>query len=308
MVGKCIKKFFRLSARLFKKGDRGARLIFVPRIFHCDPHALQSRAHRIQIGKLHFYSPCSVGFLKIAGAGFNDRVLYFSPRFRDILISRDLNHPDFFKVPDKRSGFRQFSAILSKYVLYLIDCSVFVVRDCLNDYRNASRSRGFAHDFKKLGIRTDAGCAGNRAINVVFRHAFCSGALHGGAQARVGIRVGTSLARRNRDFFHKLAEQLSALGVSRSLFMLYLAPFTVSGHSLIENSDILRPSQNCPFRCNCAISSAPSSVLGSREMAQFRCEKEFYDGLILKNTQNNQTAVLLIPKEPINILLILQRY
>ena len=72
----------------------------------------------------------------------------------------------------------------------------------------------------------------NCSINVVRRHVCRLGLQDAGSQARVELRVSTTIASRNGQLFADDAEEFATLCIDRCLMPLGGCPFAMSGHGL----------------------------------------------------------------------------
>src|SRR5437868_6898341 len=105
--------------------------------------------------------------------------------------------------------------------------AVFVVGGGLYDDRHPARTVTLVNDLFVVGsIEALARPALDRALNVVVGHALGASGLDRAAQARIPGRISSAAPGRDRDFLRKLAKELTALRVDRSLETLYLRPFT----------------------------------------------------------------------------------
>ena len=108
--------------------------------------------------------------------------------------------------------------------------AVAVVGQRLDDDRDAARAIALvAHLLVSLAVAA-AGAALDRAIDRVLRHVGLAGRENGGAQPRVGGRVGQAGAGGGRQFPDDLGEDLGALFVLRALAVHDVLELRMASH------------------------------------------------------------------------------
>src|SRR5690606_5904626 len=91
-----------------------------------------------------------------------------------------------------------------------------------------------AYGFVVVAI-SPARAARNGALDVVFWHIGSGGFVPGQAQGRVGIRIGATGTRGDRDLTNDFCPDFSTLGILATFAVLDICPFTVTCHGLIDS-------------------------------------------------------------------------
>src|SRR5690348_11866872 len=118
----------------------------------------------------------------------------------------------------------EVAVVLRQQVANLADRAVLVVRENLDHQRHAARPVAFVGDFLVRDARFLTRPAADCTLDVLARHVVRLCLRDDGAQARVGPLVAAAVAGSDRQFLDDAREDLAALGIGGTLFMLDRVP------------------------------------------------------------------------------------
>ena len=131
-------------------------------------------------------------------------------------------------------GLAEVAATLCEGVANFADRAVAVVGGAVHDDGNAAGPVAFEGDFFVGGAGELTGAALDGALDVVVGHVLGLGGSDGAAQARIAVGITARLGG-DADFLDELRENLAALGVERTLFVLDCRPFGMAGHGNLRD-------------------------------------------------------------------------
>src|SRR2546425_13198738 len=108
--------------------------------------------------------------------------------------------------------------------------SIAVVRHCLDQQRDATRTITFISDLFVMHALFFAGAATNRALDRIVRHVTGFGVSYRFAQTSVPIHVAAARAGCDSYLLDEFREQFAALGIERAFLMFDTMPLRMSGH------------------------------------------------------------------------------
>jgi len=135
-----------------------------------------------------------------------------------------LEHP-----PDRARG-AEVAAILLDQAADVGDGAVPVIRQCVDQDRDAARAVSLVGHLVVRDAFEIARALLDGAVDVVGRHAVLARRQHRGPETRIGVDVAAAETRGNGDLLDQLGEQLAAPGILQSLLVLDRAPLRMTGH------------------------------------------------------------------------------
>ena len=165
--------------------------------------------------------------LEIVGAGIDGE------RHEGVFVGFGFIDPDvalLVEHPRHRTRFAHVPAVFRKDVPDLAHGAVAIVRDNLDQHRDAAGAVAFVHDFFDLTAFEFACALLHRPLDVIGRHVDGLGILDRFPQARIAFRIASANSRGNRDFLDELREHAATLGIEGALFVLNTVPLGMAGH------------------------------------------------------------------------------
>ena len=165
--------------------------------------------------------------------------------------------------PADGAVFGHVSAVLGEQVADFAHDAIAVVGHHLHQHSYATRPVALEHHFVESFAFERPGAALNGALDIVVGHVLALGREDGGAQARIGIRIGASYARGNGQFSNDLGENLARRASVAAFLCLMVAHF--------ECPDMVKPSilfrkyfHGVTTLDSCRVSVAAASIAGNR--------------------------------------------